>query len=268
MALLRKPFFHDNQIKRLLVQIMATFAGYQVRTGNQRDGKVRYIDVPVVHGDMDQVVSYLIGGGSTNNMNALPTIAINISELNQKAEWRLQPQHSEKFAFIERCRAPDGSLLDGPGLRKIAERFMPVPYDVRLETAIWASNKDQLYQLVEQICSVFNPSQEILLSNSPADWSFLTELTFEGNIQFEKIVPTGTEVDPMHVCVLPFTTVLWLSVPARVYDEKAIHEIHVPILEIEDSLDFDDMTNLDTLIIKASDEDIIKFDNYNLSPRS
>jgi len=55
----RKPFFYDHQIKRYLAQLMSCFAGYQVRTGKQRDGKARMIDVPIIHGDHSRIAARL-----------------------------------------------------------------------------------------------------------------------------------------------------------------------------------------------------------------
>lgn len=261
MSLKVKPYFCDNQIKRYLVQIMSCFAGYQVRTGLQKDGKPRFITVPVIYGDIGRISGYVLNGGSENVMNTVPVISVYMSNLTQKAEWRQAPQHFERYEFYERLTSPDGELLDTKGRARIVERYMPVPYDMDLNVSIWASNNDQGYQLIEQIATVFNPDQDIQLSNSPTDWAFLTSLFFGGDINFEKAVPSGTDVDPLYVYNLPFNTFIYLSPPVKVYDAKPIYEIHVPILEIEDNIDFDAMTELDELVIRADEQDILKFEN-------
>lgn len=261
MPLQRKPFFYDAQLKRLLVQIMSCFSGYQVRTGKQRDGRHRMLDVPVIFGDMDKVAGYILQGGSENVMSYIPIMSLMMTGMRQKAEWRQNPQHFEKFNYIERDKDADGRLTGGAGKKKTVERFQPVPYDVQVDLSIWASNYDQGYQLVEQICTVFNPDIDLQLSNSPADWTFLTSLLFQGEVRMEKAIPSGTEVDPLHIFGLSFDTVIWLSPPAKVYDTTYIYEIKVPIKEIEEGLDFDSFETLDGVVIKADADDIIFFES-------
>lgn len=248
----------------MLVQLMACFSGYQVMTGNQRDGKNRFMDVPIIFGDMGRTAGYIMHGGSENYMSYIPIMSLYMTGLRQKAEWRQAPQHYEKYNFIERARDPDGNLLvNVPGKKKTVERYQPVPYDVTFNVSIWASNNDQGYQLVEQICTVYNPDMDVQLSNSPADWTFLTSIIFQGDVQMEKAVPSGTEVDPLHVFTLSFDVVLWMSPPAKVYDTTYIYEINVPIKEIEQGLDFDSFETIDGLVIKADEQDIITFESFN-----
>lgn len=262
--LLRKPYFYDSQMKRLLVQLMSCFSGYQVRTGLQRDGKPRFMDVPIIYGDMSRAATYIINGGPDNTMAYLPIMSLFLTNIKQKADWRLNPQHFEKYNFIERARDPDGNLLvNVPGKKKTVERFQPVPYDVTFEVAIWSSNTDQLWQILEPILIVFNPDMDIQLSNSPADWTFLTTVTFDGDVNMEKAVPSGTEIDPLTVATLRFNTVLYLNPPVKVYDTTYIYEVKIPIKEIEEGLDFDSFETMDGLIIRADDDDIIKFESFN-----
>lgn len=263
-ALKRKPYFSDSQLKRMLVQLMAAFAGYQVKTGLQRDGKPRFLDVPVVFGDQSRVASYITNGGSDNVVPALPIMSLYMTGLRQKSNWRHNPQHIEPVRFVERAMDPDGQpIINQPGKVKIVERFMPVPYDLTFEVAIWASNNEQGYQLVEQITTVFNPEQDVQLSNSPMDWTFLTTVFFSGEVRFEKAVIAAGDAnpDPLYVFTFPFETVIWMSAPVKLFTPKPIYEIHVPILDLERELDFDSMTVLDGLVIRADEDDIIKSEN-------
>ena len=262
MALIRKPYFYDAQLKRMLTQIMSCFAGYQTMTGTQRDGKHQFRDVPIVYGDMSRAVSYIVGPqNDENTTNYLPIMSIYMTRMQQKADWRLNPQHSEKYNFFERARDANGDLLIGqPGKKKTIERFMPVPYDIGVSLSIWASNNDEGYQLVEQIATIFNPDIDIQLSNSPADWTFLTSLIFDGEIKMEKVVPTGSDTDPLYVFQLNFSIVIWMNSPVKVYDTTYIYEINVPIKEIEEGLDFDDFVQLDGLVIRADEDDVLLFE--------
>lgn len=265
MALKRKPFFYDAQLKRYLVQVMAAFRGYQVQTGLQRDGKSRFLDVPVKYGDMSRVGAYVMHGGSDNTMAYLPVMAIYMTGLRQSDELRLNPQHREKYNYIERAKTPDGELIvNQPGKKKTVERHMGVPYSVNFEVRIWARNNDQGYQMVEQLCTQFNPSLDLQLRNSPADWTFMRNMRFEGDVRMEKAVPTGLEANPLYVFTLPFVMEpVWMNPPAKVYETKHIYEIHVPIKELDERFDFDRFQTLDELIIRADENDILVFENLS-----
>lgn len=263
----RKPYFNDNQIKRMLVQIMSCFSGYQVKTGTQRDGKEIFRDVPVIYGDMSRVAGYIVGprGDQDNTVSYVPIISVHMTRLVQKADMRLSPQHREKYNFIERAKDADGKLLSNQaGVKKTVERYMPVPYEMGVAVSMWTSNNDEGYQLIEQIATVFNPDMEIQLSNSPADWTFLTSLIFEGNVEMEKVQPSGTDTDPMYVFRMDFTTVVWISPPAKVYETNNIYNIQVPIKDLESAIDFDSMDQIDGLVIKATDEKIQFFEDRKI----
>jgi len=262
--LIRKPFFYDRQIARYLTQIASCFAGYQVMTGNQRDGKHQMMDVPIIMGDWSRVSGYLLNGGSENTMQYLPVMSLTMTGFSQNAEMRQAPQHTEKYRVIERARDSEGTLLiNQPGRKTTVERYMPVPYTLDFQISIWGSNKDQGLQIVEQICTVFNPDMDIQLSNALSDWTFLTTLLFEGTVEMEKAMPSGTDIDPLDIYTLSFNTNIWLSPPAKVYETKHIYEIHVPIKEIEEGLDFDEYQEIDGLIIRADEDDIITFESFN-----
>ena len=256
----------------MIVQVLACFAGYQVRTGALRDGKHHFMDVPVVYGSMDRAVGYLLQGGSENTVAYLPIMSLIDTGMRQKREWRQQPQHIEKLQFIERARDNDGKLIVGqPGRRVTVERYQPVPYEVSFELAIWTSNKDQALQLIEQIGVVFNPEIDIALSNSIADWAFLTTLNFDEEIRVESVQADGTNADPFTVHSMGFKTTLWLCPPVKVLDTKNINEIHVPILDmgdndqeflLRDTIRFDDLEQLDKCVIRADEEDIIRFETF------
>ncbi len=271
-GLRRKPYFYDAQFKRMIVQVLAAFAGYQVRTGNTRDGKHHFMDVPIIYGSMDRTVGYLFQGGNENTVAYLPIMSLIETGIRQKNEWRQQPQHIEKLQFIERARDPDGKLIVGqPGKRTTVERYQPIPYEMTFELSIWTSNKDTAFQILEQIGVVFNPELDIALSNGMADWAFLTTLNFNGDINIESVQADGTNADPFTVHSMAFTTTVWLSPPAKVLETKNIYEIHIPILDMgsfdgeylmADTVRFDDLEQLDKCVIRADEEDILRFETF------
>jgi hypothetical protein len=244
MPIKRKPFFYDRQVARYLAQIMGVFAGYQVMTGLQRDGKPRFIDVPVIYGDSSRVAAWVMNKGNDNSMVPLPVMAVDMVSLKRNDNLRRNPEHFEVVRHRKTETESD-----------TIERHMPVPYDLGIRLAIWSSNTDQGLQLVEQLGAVFNGEIKINLSNSPFDWVFTTFLRAEAEFSIGKAsagIGEGGE-EKQTIFSIDFTTVIHLSAPAKVYSHSAIDEVHVNLLEMNDPLDFDSMDLIDNFVITAAD---------------
>jgi len=252
----RKPYFYDAQRKRIIVQILSCFAGYTVRSGVQRDGKHRQMDVPIMYGDYSRMGAYVVNGGNENVVQALPIMSVSITGEQQDPVHRRSPQHYETQYYAERAVDND-EMGTAKGDEKIVQRYMPVPYIMNFDVMIWASNNDQGFQLTEQIMTQFNPEQDIQLSNSPADWTFMSILTFDGTIQAGRValdVGSGTGDDPIYTWTMGFTLQpVYFNPPAKVYDAKKIETVHVPILDLNDPIDFDTMDEIDTLVITSAE---------------
>ena len=265
-----RKFFYDAQIARLLIQIGSkVFGGYQVISGFQTDGLVRLKNVPVVFGGQSRVVSQFFGGASDNTVVSLPIMSYTVNTLSRKVAEIRDPQQTQQFVVRYRARDPDGNLLvNEPAKLIVVERLMPVPYEMELELHIWSSNTDQLYQLVEQFCAVFNPDLEIAISDSPLDWTSPTRILFNGNVQFTEATPDQNP-DPTQIAILQFSTTVRLALPVRVYDATLIHEIDVNIRELEDfgffyygqNIEIANMPLLDKLMIQATPQEIVDHNN-------
>lgn len=262
----RKPFFYDAQIARVLIQVGAKcFAGYSVVSGMQVDGKVRFTDVPLIFSGYSRVVQQLFGGISDNVVMKLPMMSYALNSLQRKDAEIRDPKHIQQYVIKMRKRDPDGNLLiNEPGELIVVERYMPVPYEMDIELVIWASNYDQLQQLVERITSEFNPDQEIQISDSPADWTSPTRILFNGQALYDEVSPSE-KPDPTLIARMSFVVTARLSLPARVYDAALIHNIDVNIRELEDfgylyfgdNIDLANMPMLDGLRIVATPQQIV-----------
>lgn len=249
-----KGFFYDAQLKRYCVQLMSCFAGYRVRSGKQRDGEHRMINVPVIYGDNSRVSAYVLSGGNENAIMPLPVIAVEIHRLKQSAEFRRAPVHTERLYWTERAASGvEGQPGTAAGQAWSAERYMPVPYDMGIRVNIWASNADQGFQIIEQIMSQYNPDMDLQLSNSPMDWTFLTQLKYDGDVAFGRTASDigGGKDDGYYVYTLDFTVMIYISPPTKVYAAKVIETVHANIKQLNDERDFDTMTDLENFVITA-----------------
>ncbi len=265
-----RKFFYDAQIARLLIQLgTKVFGGYQVISGFQTDGKIRMKDVPVMFGGQSRVVAQLFNGLSDNVVVSLPIMSYTVTNITRKVSEVRNPQQTQQFVVRYRARDPDGNLLvNQPGKYIVVERLMPVPFEMDLELHIWSSNTDQLFQMVEQLCAVFNPDLELAISDSPLDWTSPTRILFKGGVQFNEVTPAQNP-DPTQIAVMNFSTTIRLALPVRVYDASLIHEIDVNIRELEDfafyyfgeNLEIANMPLLDRLIIQATPQEIVDHNN-------
>jgi hypothetical protein len=258
MAIKKKPFFYDAQTKRYLLQIMSCFAGYQVKTGLQRDGKPRFINCPIMFGTYDRVVAFLKSDGNINKEPSLPVMSLEIKGMRQADDLRRAPDFTSNYMFKTRAPATlETTLGSAEGEMMMAERPMPVPYIMTTNLNIWASNHDQLLQLTEQIGYHFNPTLDIMLSNSPADWTFLSYLKFMGDISFRRTaldIGGGTGSEQLHLAEMDFETLVHLSAPVKVKKASYIEKITTNMRHYEHGLDVNDMSVLDGFVIDVDDE--------------
>lgn len=248
----RKPYFYDSSIKRILLQVMSCFAGFQVKTGKQRDGKHRFIDVPIMFGDYSNTVKYLMNAGETT-VPAVPIMSLELNGMQQADEYRRAPMHTEQIYYNDRISSTTGQG-DSKGPDMVMERYMPVPYEFSVSLHIWASNNDQGYQIIEQICTLFNPEMELQLSNSPGDWTFLTTMYFQGDVKASRVatdIGNGNS-DDYYVWTLDFViTPVYISPPVKIFEADQIEQVRVAVKDLYSSADFDEMDDIDTIIITA-----------------
>jgi hypothetical protein len=122
----------------------------------------------------------------------------------------LAPERRKGVGLTERRTVmPAGGVY--PTDLKVMERYMPIPYDLTFELAIYASNQDQMFQILEQILIIFDPTLQIQTNDSPYDWTRQTNVELM-SIQQEENYPIGTE-KRMIVWTLNFRMESWISPP-------------------------------------------------------
>jgi hypothetical protein len=107
---------------------------------------------------------------------------------------------------------PVGGVL--PDDIKTVSQLRPVPYRVNLEVAIYASNTDQHFQMLEQILILFNPGVQIQISDSTFDMTKITTMELMG-IRFEQNYPSAADRRIIQT-TLDFSFPIYLSAPAQV----------------------------------------------------
>lgn len=203
-------YFYDNQLRSYLLQFCSIFYGLRVKTGKGACDEQQFISVPIVVGHKDRVVAAIMAGNTQNRTFSLPTMAVHLQNLAVAPERRRTPG-----ILDQRVTMPVGGVF--PDDLTVIKRAMPVPYNATIELSIYASNTDQLYQLLEQILVLFNPDVQLQKSDGPFDWTKITKVELT-DIANEENYPMGTDRRLIN-WTLTFEVPIYLSIPMGVKDD-------------------------------------------------
>jgi hypothetical protein len=98
---------------------------------------------------------------------------------------------------------------------------MAIPYNMVMELAVFASNTDQMFQILEQILMLFDYDLQLQFNDSPFDWTKISKLTLTG-INNEENYPAGID-QRMIVWTMTFEMPVWLSPPVDVRQDLIQH---------------------------------------------
>lgn len=203
-------YFYDEQLRKYLLQFCYIFAGLSVRTGKGECGTEEFMTVPVRIGSRDRVVAAIEAGNTQNRPLSLPMMAAQMISLSQAPQLRKAVGNVDRRSFL-----PEGGMW--PNDIRTITRVMPIPYMMTLELALYASNTDQLWQILEQILVLFDPAIQLQKSDAAFDWTKITtvELT---NINNEENYAAGGDRRVL-VWTLNFDMPIYLSMPLDVRNE-------------------------------------------------
>ena len=240
-------FYYDRQIKKYLTQFMAIFAGMQVSIGkNDSSDEEQLISVPIQYGNKDRVVAHILGDHTQNKPLRLPMLSAYVNGINMSPEMRKGVGQTKRQSYLPRGEVfPDGITT--------VHQLMPVPYTLSVELAMYASNTEQHFQMMEQILMVFDPTIQIQTSDALFDWTKLTTVTLDG-INFDQNYPIGAE-RRMITSTLNFIVPIHISAPGNL-KKDFVKDIFVRIGTISQS------SNTSEEIIADLDGQGIDYENW------
>lgn len=203
-------YWYDGQIRQYLLQFVSIFAGLQVQTGKGECGETEFISVPTVVGNKDRVVAALMSGNTQNRVFSLPVMSAYMTGLSRADERRRAPG-----LIDQRVTMKTGGVF--PDDLTVVKRVMPVPYNMTVELAVYASNTQQLHQILEQLLVLFNPDLQLQKSEGPFDWTRLTNVILD-DITNEENYPSGTDRRAI-IWTLTFTIPIWIGIPMGIKDD-------------------------------------------------
>jgi hypothetical protein len=215
-------YFYEGQLRAYIVQFMGIFTGLRVQTGKGECATPEFITVPIVFGSRDRVVAALQAGNTQNRPHTLPMLAASMTGL------ALAPTRKGIGVVDRRVYLPPGGAF--PADLRVLTRVMPVPYVMSLELAIYASNTNQLHQVLEQVLCLFDPTLQIQTSDAAFDWTKLTTVELVG-INNEENYPPGGDRRVL-IWSLNFEVPIYIATPVDVRDDL-VRKINIQIGDLE-----------------------------------
>ena len=213
-------YFYDNQLRSYILQFCNIFVGLKVETGKGECGEREFITVPITIGSRDRVVAAIQAGNTQNRPFAVPIIAVNMTNL------ALAPVRKGVGVVDRRTVLPTGGIF--PDDLKTVTRVMPIQYTMSVEMIAYASNTDQMYQMLEQILVLFDPCLQIQTSDAALDWTKITSVELM-SLSNEENNPPGSDRRIINWS-FTFDLPIYLSIPVNV-KEDVVRSITVTIAE-------------------------------------
>lgn len=215
-------YYYQGQLRKYLLQFCNIFSGLKVQTGKGECETPEFITVPIRIGSRDRVVAAIEAGNTQNVPLSLPMMSVSMTSLNLAA-------NRKGIGVVDkRVYLPRGGVY--PDDLKTATRVMPIPYVMGVEMAMFASNTQQLHQMLEQILVLFDPGLQIQTTDGAFDWTKITSVELTG-VNNEENYPPGSDRRTI-VWSLNFEMPIYISAPLDIRDE-VVRKIFIRIGDLE-----------------------------------
>jgi hypothetical protein len=174
----------------------------QVYGGLDGAGQPIMMDVPVRYGSSDRVTAAIASGNTQNRLHTLPMMSSYLTGLELAPDRMHGVNQTDRRTFLEQ-----GGIF--PDDVKSIQRVMAIPYNMQMELSIYASNTDQMFQIIEQILILFDYDMQLQFNDAPFDWTKISKLFLHG-ISNEENYPMGVD-KRIIIWSLQFEMPVWLS---------------------------------------------------------
>ena len=228
-------YFYEGQLRSYLLQFCNIFTGLQVKTGKGECGVEEMMTVPISIGSRDRVVAAIQAGNTQNKPFAVPAMVGNMTAV------ALSPNRKGVGVVDRRTYLPQGGIY--PDDLKSATRVMPIPYIMSTELSIYASNTQQMHQILEQLLMLFDPILQIQTSDAALDWTKITTVELTGLNNEENYPPAGDR--RLIMWTLSFDIPIYISAPVDIKDE-IVRKIVIRLGDLDKFQinEFDDQGNM------------------------
>lgn len=225
-----RHYYYNKQLKKFILGFANVFAGMHVTGGLDGAGNLITMDVPVRYGSSDRVTAAIAAGNTQNKLHTIPMMSAYMTGLELSPERLHGVNQVDRRTMLEQ-----GGVF--PDDVKSLTRVMAIPYNMQMELAVYASNTDQMFQILEQILILFDYDLQLQFNDAPFDWTKIAKLYLR-SMQNEENYPMGVD-RRMIIWTLQFELPVWLSPPIEVRNDL-IQSITVRIGDL-DNLTLDEI---------------------------
>lgn len=175
---------YSGQFRKYISQFLRIFSGIQVEYAVDRnnDGVNDRETVHVYYGDMTRITARILNKHDSFPSAKLPLVAGSLQNIEMNQENKKAPYHTDNVPYTQASTST----------RRYIRRQMGVPYRMSMQLDIYASNTNQMFQIMEQILLLFNPRLTIQRSDEMVDWNYLTQVELT-SIDNQVNDPLGTD---------------------------------------------------------------------------
>jgi hypothetical protein len=218
-------YFFAAQLRSYRLQIIRAFSNFSVSVGTNDDGTPKLKRVPCRYGDTSRIAETIITGNSENKMPTAPFISVYVTNVELAPERRAAPSLVSTINVAERTYdGQDQRYLNSQGNKYNIQRYMPVPFTLRVNVDFWTTNLNQKEELFEQTQVLFNGMIDIQTSTNPLDWTLFSTMEPQNITWTSRSIPIGTE-NPLDVMTVEYKVPVWINPPALVTYSKVIEQI-------------------------------------------
>jgi hypothetical protein len=230
-------FFYDHQVRRFVSQFVRAFSKFYVEYGKDQDGNTTLYRVPVRYADTNRQAASILHNNSENTLTTVPIMVCYIDALKYDRERIQNPTHVDSINIRQRAKDPvTGELTTQQRQGFTIDRLMPVPYKLTMKMEVWTTNFDQKLQILEQICTIFNPALEIQSTDNYVDWTSLSYILLQDINWTTRNIPIGTD-DPIDIASLTFDLPIWITAPAKLKKLGVVQTIVASVYDAAGNLD-------------------------------
>ena len=218
-------YFYDGQLNRYRLQFGRIFSTIQAYSGIDKNGNAVQSVIPAIPASTDLQVMNILANNSENVISTLPMFAYYITEFHPSPERRQNPHYVRDINVTYReYDKLTGEYKSTVGNQYHVQNYMPVPYDVTFRLDLWYSNDQTRDEVVEQICTLFNPMIDIQTNRNLLDWSSLSVVILK-DVDWNPVTYGSTMDMTKKIITFWFTVPIWLNPPSKVKKSNIIQEI-------------------------------------------
>lgn len=162
-------YYYGEQIKNYITQFAQVFSEMYVTVGKNDSGStLNYIRIPIVYGSPDKVVASIKAENTQNSMVRIPMFSIKLDGISIMMDRKSGTNTEHRKTVL-----PLGGDIKTD--LKVVKRLKPLPYNLSFSVTAFASNSNQMFQIIEQILILFDPFLQFQTSDVYGDWTKIVD---------------------------------------------------------------------------------------------